>query len=585
MSIVLVAIPLLKGKRRFHFQKGRPWSLIEHVFLAAVVNKPRTVDDLATIANVPRRLVLEALIRLMRAGWVVLSQNSEGVIFSATKAGKEVVDDEELPQVSKNTSRWMNFVIDKITGTLYRSRELPFLERHRVQERAEQECLVWLDDRDDLSIDETVGVLDALFDDDEKFLSVEESGDRLVDRFAVITVRNGNVEGLPARAPSELENLIKAAAKKAPVRPEGNHSPTFNLGPAPDPSERGVLATMDTTFNLDDLILGGKVHLDTLIETLKRARYRIIIHSTFISADGFKSVWPLLHDAAKRGAIIDIFWGEDEEKTGTVTTKKTVNGIREKILETRLEASIRVHLFSTRSHSKILIADDGRSKNLLAIVGSCNWLSTDFQSYDASARFNDPLVVSGILKQIAELTRGSDGHWTELTNEMTRLAVETNGKRRVTGIKAKVTIVLGPQHGHYVTMAKNGAARRMFVTSHRLGAATRPAVIVPAIAAVKDRGLDVKAYYGVQSGNVNRSEVARLTSTAREEGIQILPVVEPRLHAKILAWDDDNLLITSQNWLSADPNESNIRREIGVFIQASGVARAVINDFEASREN
>jgi cardiolipin synthase A/B len=54
------------------------------------------------------------------------------------------------------------------------------------------------------------------------------------------------------------------------------------------------------------------------------------------------------------------------------------------------------------------------------------------------------------------------------------------------------------------------------------------------------------------------------------------PIDEPRLHAKILGWDDDFPVVTSQNWLSADPSEANLRREIGIFIHASGIARLAI---------
>jgi hypothetical protein len=52
MNLVRVAVPLLKGKRRFFLAKGRPWSLVEHVFLAALVAKPRTVDELAAAGDV-----------------------------------------------------------------------------------------------------------------------------------------------------------------------------------------------------------------------------------------------------------------------------------------------------------------------------------------------------------------------------------------------------------------------------------------------------------------------------------------------------------------------------------------------------
>ena len=53
----------------------------------------------------------------------------------------------------------------------------------------------------------------------------------------------------------------------------------------------------------------------------------------------------------------------------------------------------------------------------------------------------------------------------------------------------------------------------------------------------------------------------------------------PRLHAKLLAWDDDALAITSQNWLSADPSDSAPLRELGLFINAPRVADHLITLF------
>lgn len=584
MSIVRVAVPVLKGKRRFFIAKGRPWSLVEHVFLASLVVKPRTVDELASAANVPRRLVLEVLIRLMRAGWVALSQEPNGVVFSASESGKAVAGDEELPQVSKTMSRWMNFVIDKLTGTIYRSREMPFQEKHIVEQRALRERVVWLDPREIQTFDDTGGVLAALFDDDEKFIAVEPSGDRMVDRYAVITVRNGVVEGLPQRAPAELESLILKAAKDAPPTPLGEHSPTVKPEPMPLPSERIAPIPLEAIFQISDLILGGVDHQKALHDAITRARKRIIVHSTFISEERFVDVSRHLYEAAKRGAIIDVLWGEDEEKTESVTTAKTIVRLRKQIEEDGLSTSIRIHAFSTRSHSKLLIFDDGRTERLSAIVGSCNWLSTRFQNYEVSVRLRDPRVVAAVLEQVSDLTRGHDGHWTELTSEIARLAVETRRQRLPSvGSKAQVRIVLGPQHAQFVRMARDQAEKRVFVTSHRLGAATRAGFIVPAIAAVREKSIEVRAYYGMQGGTVTAATSARLAIAGIKDGVQIRPEYEPNLHAKILAWDDDNVLITSQNWLSADPSESNMRREIGIFIRFRGTAKHLIENFENSR--
>ena len=49
---------------------------------------------------------------------------------------------------------------------------------------------------------------------------------------------------------------------------------------------------------------------------------------------------------------------------------------------------------------------------------------------------------------------------------------------------------------------------------------------------------------------------------------------------KILAWDDDYVVLRSQNWLYADPSEANFRLEIGVFVHAKGAARHIVERFE-----
>lgn len=583
MSVVRVAVPLVKGKRRFFIAKGRPWSLVEHVVLIAVTSKPRTVAELAAEANLPRRLILESIIRLMRAGWVVLSQTASGVVFRASAQGMAVADDEELPHVSKPISRWMNFVIDRVTGTLYRSRELPFFEKHVLQQRAERERMVWMSPREIGRFDEAAAVLSTLLEDDEKFLGIEAAGDRLVERYAVLSVRDGFVEGLPRRAPRELEQLVLDAASGAPPEPVGSRSPSFRPV-APDAQDQFEYPeALDGTFNSNDLILGGQEHEEAFVGLLRQARRRVVIHSTFIAEERFAFVRPHLHDAAKRGVTIDILWGEDEEKTGVTNSRATVGRLRQQVAASGLELNLRIHPFSTRSHAKILIADEGRTDRLYAVIGSCNWLSSGFGSFEASARVRDPKLVGKVLEEVAELTRGSDGHWTELTNEMVRLADEARHQAAPAGSRAKMAIVLGPQHAHYVRMARDSAERRMFVTSHRLGAAVRPAVVIPAISAAQDRGLDVQVYFGEQMKNVSNTDLADVRITAGKQGVTIRPVHEPRLHAKILAWDDDHLLITSQNWLSADPSEANLRREIGLYIQAHGVARSTVERFDAAR--
>jgi cardiolipin synthase len=583
MSVVRVAVPVFKGKRKFFLEKGRPWSVVEQVFLVALVAQPATVDELARDANVPRRLVLEALIRLMRAGWVELHHEARGLVFSASASGAEVAGSEELPKIAKSMSRWMNFVVDRVSGTLYRTRELQPFERHVVERRAERERLVWLDANETPGRADPSSMLSALFSDDERFLSMEQSGERLVERFAVVTVRNGQVEDLPPRAPKALTQAVFDAAAKATAEPSGDKSPKVKaplpIGVSEDVSPSCVRAT----FRVSDLILGGDNHKQLIVDALRKARQRIIVHSTFVAHDRLTELRPLIFDAAKRGTVVDILWGENEDKDGVVSSRDATSRFRHDIEQAGLSDVVRVQAFSTRSHAKLLVYDEPRTGDFSAVIGSCNWLASPFVAYEASARFSDPRVVAPLIQQLADLSCGPSGVWNSLTNELASLADAVSRRRPAQGPTANVAIVLGAQHGHFVRHARDSAARRLFVTSHRMGAATRPAIVVPAAAAVRDRGLEVTAYYGTQSGTVTSTEAATITRSSADVGVRINVVVEPKLHAKVLAWDDDNALITSQNWLSADPDGSSPRAEIGVLIQGHGLAKHIIEHFEASR--
>lgn len=585
MSVVRVAVPVLKGKRKFFLEKGRPWSVVEQVFLVALVNQPATVDTLAQDANVPRRLVLEALIRLMRAGWVELHQEPHGLVFSASPFGAAVADSEELPKIAKSMSRWMNFVVDRVTGTLYRTRELPPFEKHVVEQRAERERLVWLDANEIPSRADPSNMLSALFSDDERFLSMEQSGERLVERFAVVTVRNGQVEDLPPRAPKALMQAVQNAAVRATAEPSGVKSPTVKAPVPVGGSDEVTPSCVKATFRSSDLVLGGESHKQLILEALRKARQRVIIHSTFVKYDRLVDLRPLIFDAAKRGVVIDVLWGESEDKAGVVSSRDAALTFKQDVERAGLGDVVRVQSFSTRSHAKLLVYDDPRTGEYVGVVGSCNWLASPFVAYEVSARFSDPRVVALLLQQLADLSSGPSGVWNSLTNELAALVGSVRRRRPAAGPSADVAIVLGAQHGHFVRHARDSAERRLFVTSHQLGAATRPAIVVPAAAAVRDRGLEVTAYYGTQSQAVTSSQVATITRSSADDGVQINVVVEPKLHAKVLAWDDDNALITSQNWLSADPDGSNPRAEIGVFIKGHGVAKRIIEHFEVSRQS
>jgi hypothetical protein len=177
MSVARVAIPVFRGKRRFHLLKGRPWSPIEHLILQALTRQPRTAAKLAEQSGLSKRLVIEALIRLMRADWVEMSAQKAGILFRVTASGSATALLDELPSLPKAITRWMTFVIDRVTGFTFRGRELPIFERHVIQKREEKENIVWLEPSPDLVREELSAVFSALLEEDETIIDVDAAGD------------------------------------------------------------------------------------------------------------------------------------------------------------------------------------------------------------------------------------------------------------------------------------------------------------------------------------------------------------------------------------------------------------------------
>lgn len=572
MTTVKVAIPVYRGKRKFFLDKGRPWSVVEHLILAALSSKPSSAATLAEAGNLPRRLVIEIIIRLMRAGWVELNDSRSGPLFRVTPSGVAAAKMDELPSAPKRMSRWMNFVIDRITGTIYRSREMPFHHGDEITLRSAKELIVLVDPRDMVPNYGVHDLVDCLFNEDERFVAVDPSGDRLMERYALVTVRGDDIEGLTLRAPAELSRVVAAAAASVRGLSASARAHIYRSEEQVAVGEGQRLPPRPMAFSPDDLIIGGEAHQLTFEQILSQARRRVVIHSTFIRHDRFNAQLDLLTAAAKAGARIDILWGEGDRPGLEGRTRSAVKLIRNQLQAAGLDEMIRLHTFSTRSHAKFVLADKG--DRVVGLLGSCNWFTTDFANFEVSAMLRDPEMVSDLVYVAAELSRGAHGLWTSLTTSLAQFADEARRGPVPSGPKVMGRLVIGPQHKAYIRDARDHAKKSMIVASHQLAPAARQAVLVPALAAPAPN-LVKRCYF----------ELGQLSAAPAEpmpSGVEF--VQGARLHAKLLAWDDDNLVVTSQNWLSADPSTANPLREIGLFVSAPGVAAPVTSALAAVAE-
>jgi hypothetical protein len=430
-------------------------------------------------------------------------------------------------------------------------------------------------------------VFGAIEGEDEFIVGVDRGAEKLAERYAIVTMRDGVIEGLPGRASPLLRLLVGKAAeaiKKESARSEAVKAaidgPTVLASASVEDVE--VSQMRNAVFDASDVVIDGREHARAFERVVAGAAERLIIHSTFLSEERVQSVLPLLIKAAERGVKVDILWGQDDIGTATRSSQIVAAKLQAQVTDAGWEASIRVHPFSTNSHAKIVVADTVKS-GWNALVGSCNWLASDFSSFEASMRLRDPFLVGDLIRKLAGLAQGRPGVWNDLSVELSVLGRRVMERPSVGGRTVPMRLIYGSEHTRLVLEARDRARERLFVLSHRIGLAAHPVALLPALAAVEANGIAASFYYGRTTGPLSGTAGAELIREFGNRGLNIRPIHQPRLHAKVLSWDRNVLAISSLNWLSADPSEAAPYREIGVLVDAPNVAENFLTRFESAQ--
>lgn len=565
-----VAIPVEYQTARLHLEKGRRWSVVEHLLIFAVKEAPATTDELSSSARLPYRVVLESMINLMRVGWVEIEATGDRVRFAITRGGLEYVDRRELPIVTQLLSRPAKFATDLVQGRVLRWRELTFVPGTRM-DRMTDDDVVRLRPARDLRRPRLAEILDKVLEEDETFRGMDSSASRPGHGWILASVVGDRVEGLPRGTSEELLDEVRSAARRS----RGLAAAAALTPVEAAPVER-VRPLRDIHFAADDLVTGGEEHRLHLMQTLEAANAWVVIHSTFLRQAAFDELLPAMERAVRqRGVRIDVFYGKGSERVPDTEARQTATALQRSVAARELQQSIRIHQFSTGSHAKLIVADDGAGR-FRATVGSCNWLYSGFDSFEVSVTLADPEIVADVMDALADMAFEATGDWAGVTADLAGRGRTVRASRvQRQGLKAKAQLVLGREHEQVFAAARDHAKRRILVASHRLGAAARTMVVLPFSAATMERGLDTKLLYATPSDRVTPAAAADMTFDLAADAVGLRQITDPRMHAKFMVWDDNDLLVTSQNLLSGNPTGDF--EEVGVRISGVGVGRQMID--------
>ncbi|MBY5502347.1 phosphatidylserine synthase [Rhizobium leguminosarum] len=565
-------LPLYRMAVSYVFSFGRRWSIVEHMLLVETTVAKRTALELALSAELPHRLVVEALINLLRANWIEVRSDDSRVYFAATAAGQRRAKEKTLPERLLKDIRWDSVCVDRLTGHWMRADDLDLVyERDLPAESEKVTPLLHTFEPNDAALRD-------LFR-----LNLNESLDASTPQFRTPSLPYARVgiafdevqTGLPSHAPLALTTALVEWSQRV------NDIESAAYTPRSQTQESG----MRDEFTSEDLIVGGPAHLLLLKQALDDAKSAIVIHSCFVGADTLRELLPDFERAARRKVRVELLWGLNVDPEGTTPSKKISDALA--VLDglpPGVRGRVRLSPDSSGSHAKVIMYDDRHTNIWITVVGSCNFLSSDFDWLEVSIRSRSALLASRVMSRLLSNQLPSLGNWSPTARRLNGLWSQLKQKVRERQESGRYSVSLITDLDHYacVTLARDQAKRDIEITCDLYGLAAETSVLVPMETAAA-RGVEVRLLYTRPSKLLLAEGREPAPNDIKTRGLNIDRVRD--VHAKYMGWDDDNLVISSFNWMATALHSGRSRgAEIGALIQGPEIRQMLVHKLQKLNE-
>jgi DNA-binding MarR family transcriptional regulator len=548
-------LPLMKVGVAYAVSAGRRWSVLEHMLLAELAREQHSVKQLASLADLPSRMIVEALIALLRANWVEVRADAKGVRFSATPIGRKRIEEKDLPVKTSRDIRWTSLCFDGNTGSWLRSEELKLVYHEDLPEEAD------LLDGLYQTYNIRDGAIRALLPLDlDETLEPEAPTPRNASRpYARFSVRAGEVDGMPSTAPLRLRELILSEAAKRG---------SLNVAEYSSGSRASDAGVFRDTFTDNDLIVGGDAHLAAIRAVLVEAKTACVIHSCFVHPETVRRLLPEFEKAARRNVRIELLYGlrHDAEDEGAPPSIADTEAVLD-TLPALLRKRVRMSQMSSGAHGKLVLWDTADS-GWRSLVGSCNWLSSWYDAIDVSIMSRSPQLAVRLMSWLLETQLPSIGGWSAQARRL-------NGYLGATRIHASqhdengdhsIRLLTDEDHFAALRTARDLAKHDIVLGCDLFGNAAETTTVVPMERAA-ELGRTVHMYYARPTKRLLDAGLAPKAEDYAARNLNLLKV--PKLHGKFLAWDDLNFVASSFNWLSTIPDTRVTGAEFGLLVEGA----------------
>lgn len=587
MSTKIILIPLDRYRVDFEVGLGTPFSRLDALVLRAISEERATcVANLVDLLLLPRRLLIESVVSLARAGWVAVGGLGEE--FSLTPVGQLALKADVLPTPERVLSKQGSLLVERMTGQVATLRDLTFWTAKRLQEAGlwdQCERLPRSPNLAPLDVGQAKPLLSRDRNEWIRWVGEPIPQQEIWLKVGVDTA-NKTVSGIPELW---VNGLLPKLANSLSLPELAVRRSKQDQEQQPTPQSRQKYRVVGA--EQVHVIVQGAEHRALLQTALSEARSQVLIASAFASADVLEAdIRSQILSALDRGVRVDLLWGYSAGTTAEALdrTLKVLQGIRKMSGRGQL---LRFNEKPSGSHGKLLLWDvpDG----FKACLGSNNWLSVPSFAYDE--RHHEVSVVTsniglgadlcttvaGIWARAEATASGSSDLWHRTASDMER-AIALQGMTETAGAIGDLTpsaaaaapmealIIRDQEHDSIMRDLVLAAKRRVGIASHKFGPAGQIRMASTRYATTGEPRL-LKVVLGEDPDDVEL--VTGLADVVRSLGGDF--VLSPGMHAKVLV-ADDAVVVSSYNFLSADPfGTAEGAREVGVLIRGRQLSDAL----------
>lgn len=626
-----LAIPFFYARNKFLINRKSRWTILDLFFLKIISIKPVSIEELVLYSNLKRQLIIQIILPFVKSGWVEIIQNDNSYIFSVTELGIDISKRESLPDFPEVYERTREYIIDPVSNRYYgilKNSNIKFESMSRIAELNKDGLKIKILNVSCKSIIPNYDEINKCVVYDDEYVNhiflnngkieISEFKYILFDvKYNIKTKKMWFNEDYSSTFSLDLLGEIKGKFNFLfeQIILESNNVVDHNNFKNNDTADF-ILKSKEPLLNFHKMykeniiyVYGGEQHKKYLLELINNAKTYLIIHSTFISKRAFydksTQTWTEvaieLKNALKRNITVTILFGKDKpdpddllDEVNDKNLNKTLSEISEveNLLEKFNQECIDENIFNiiqlndhkkTGSHVKYIICDH-IDYGPVVMTGSCNYFFSNFDRFEASVILMDANITHDFLMISSILCIAKDLHSNDLREYFLSLAEETMVDVKIATVSngdyLNVAIVYKNQHYSLIDKAKVNASNKIMILSDKLSHVP----MNPIFEAIKNNTNSQKTvYFSNKSQFYKHDDEMALRKILKSPNYKInlqlySSKINPRSksHAKVLTWDENDLVITSLNWLSASASvatSSDIYHEIGIYIQGNDIVK------------